>query len=61
MSYWSILKTADAIYFVHLGTTVGLGPSGILGAASVLGDMYYSKKIKIHSQRRLGDSSLEIE
>jgi hypothetical protein len=44
MSYWSILKTADAIYFVHLGTTIGLGPSGILGAVSVLGDVYYSRK-----------------
>lgn len=55
MSYWSILKTADAIYFVKSGTAIGLGvgTNALFLAASVIGDVLESHRAKGTAEKDL--------
>lgn len=63
MSYWSILKTDKAIYFVQSGTALGLGvgTNNILMAASVLGDAWQSHKSKTTAKKDLSTILSESE
>lgn len=55
MAYWSILETSDSIYFVQTGSALGLGvgTSGLLTVASVVGDIVASSEAKQAAKKDL--------
>jgi len=63
MSYWSILKTLDAVYFVKSGTALGLGvgTNSFLLLASVVGDIVESSRAKKLGEKDLATILKEAE
>ena len=63
VAYWSILKTAEAVYFVQTGTAVGLGvgTNTALLVASVVDDIVSSRTVKQAANKDLNTVLSEAE
>lgn len=63
MSYWSILKTVEAMYFVKSGSALGLGigTNAFFMLTSVIGDVIESQRAKGTSGKDLATVLSEAE